>query len=146
MFSQELGHDPLHWMLQMDHNRQVHILPRTHTESAMDVAGAQAKVHRLFQPHVQFSQIKASFAPLYNSSFLATTTRRPSLAPSWTIRTIRTTTLEEDECPPPPKKVLPRNRPGHRRSHDVRRLIDVTNSNLYRQDPFSASNRCVHPR
>ena len=42
--SQELGHDPLHWMLQMDHNRQVHILPRTHTESDMDVAGAQAKV------------------------------------------------------------------------------------------------------
>ena len=26
---QELGHDPLHWQLQMDHNRQVHILPRT---------------------------------------------------------------------------------------------------------------------
>jgi len=25
----ELGHDPLHWQLQMDHNRQVHILPRT---------------------------------------------------------------------------------------------------------------------
>jgi len=24
----ELGHDPLHWQLQMDHNRQVHILPR----------------------------------------------------------------------------------------------------------------------
>ena len=43
-YSQELGHDPLHWMLQMDHNRQVHILPRTHTESDMDVAGAQAKV------------------------------------------------------------------------------------------------------
>ena len=85
------------------------------------------------------------FASLYNSSFLATTTRRPSLAPSWTIRTTRTTTLE-DECPPPQKKVLPRNQPGHRRPHEVRRLIDVTNSNLYRQDPFSASNRCVHPR
>ncbi len=26
--SQELGHDPSIWQLQMDHNRQVHILPR----------------------------------------------------------------------------------------------------------------------
>ena len=42
LVSQELGHDPLHWMLQMDHNRQVHILPRTLTETDMDVA--QAKV------------------------------------------------------------------------------------------------------
>ena len=25
---QELGRDPQHWQLQMDHNRQVHILPR----------------------------------------------------------------------------------------------------------------------
>ncbi|CAB4054665.1 Segmentation protein cap'n'collar [Lepeophtheirus salmonis] len=25
----ELGHDPLHWELQMDHSRQVHILPRS---------------------------------------------------------------------------------------------------------------------
>ena len=28
IFPQELGHDPQHWQLQMDHNRQVHILPR----------------------------------------------------------------------------------------------------------------------
>ena len=49
LVSQELGHDPLHWMLQMDHNRQVHILPRTHTESEMDVAGAQAKVLIFFK-------------------------------------------------------------------------------------------------
>ena len=27
-----MGHDPSHWQLQMDHNRQVHILPRSHTD------------------------------------------------------------------------------------------------------------------
>ena len=31
LFPQELGHDPQHWQLQMDHNRQVHILPRNNT-------------------------------------------------------------------------------------------------------------------
>ena len=29
---QELGHDPGHWQLQMDHNRQVHILPRSQSD------------------------------------------------------------------------------------------------------------------
>jgi hypothetical protein len=50
VFSQELGHDPGLWMLQMDHNRQVHILPRTHTESDMEQA-ATAKVSKII--HIQ---------------------------------------------------------------------------------------------
>ena len=29
---QELGHDPNLWQLQMDHNRQVHILPRSQSQ------------------------------------------------------------------------------------------------------------------
>jgi len=39
----ELGHDPLHWQLQMDHNRQVHILPRENPKSheqAVNMAAA----------------------------------------------------------------------------------------------------------
>jgi len=39
----ELGHDPVHWQLQMDHNRQVHILPRENPQSheqAVNMAGA----------------------------------------------------------------------------------------------------------
>ena len=38
---QELGHDPGQYQLQMDHNRQVHILPRSQLEDA-----EQSKVKR----------------------------------------------------------------------------------------------------
>ncbi len=38
---QELGHDPSQYQLQMDHNRQVHILPRSQLDDA-----EQSKVTR----------------------------------------------------------------------------------------------------
>ena len=43
LFFQELGHNPSHWQLQMDANRQVHILPRSHADEH-----EQAKVTKIY--------------------------------------------------------------------------------------------------
>ena len=48
--SQELGHDPQHWQLQMDHNRQVHILPRNNAAPGGSSLHADPPHHHQQQP------------------------------------------------------------------------------------------------
>lgn len=56
----ELGHNPSHWQLQMDHNRQVHILPRSHMDEH-----EQAKLERTYHyaPSLGVPVMEATIPP-----------------------------------------------------------------------------------
>ena len=50
LFSQELGHDPQNWQLQMDHNRQVHIMPRNNAATGGSSLHTDPPHHHQQQP------------------------------------------------------------------------------------------------
>lgn len=51
IFFQELGHDPNHWQLNIDHSRQVHILPRGHIDPSRGTQPLIDPSSRIQQSH-----------------------------------------------------------------------------------------------